>query len=66
MQVLAVFIIALPKLLEEVADGHLGHVVLVEELAIVTLLAEVPQPVLADDGPLASHMTKRAVCSTTT
>ena len=34
----------------EVALRHLAHVVLVEELALVSLLTQPPEPVLADDG----------------
>ncbi len=64
MQVLTVFIVALAKLLKEVADGHLGHVVLVEEFTVVPLLAQVPEPVLADDGPLPPHVAKWTVCTT--
>ena len=33
----------------EVALGHLAHVVLVQELALVALLAEAAQPVLTHD-----------------
>ena len=44
----------------EVALRHLAHVVLVEELAVVALLAESPQPVLADDGLVAADVSKRA------
>ena len=61
MEVLAVLVVALPKLLEEVADGHLRHVVLVKEFTVVSLLAQVPQPMLADNCPLSSHMTEGTV-----
>jgi len=43
----------------EVALGHLAHVVLVQELALVPLLTEAPQPVLTHDGLVPSHMTER-------
>ena len=44
----------------EVALRHLGHVVLVQELAAVALLAEPPQPVLADHGLVAADVAKGA------
>lgn len=44
----------------EVALGHLGHVELVQELALVALLAEATQPVLANDGPVAPDVPERA------
>ena len=34
----------------EVALRHLAHVVFVQELALVSLLTQPPEPVLADDG----------------
>lgn len=45
----------------EVALRHLAHVVLVQELALVALLAQAPQPVLADDSPVALHVSEGAV-----
>lgn len=44
----------------EVALRHLGHVVLVQELALVALLAEATQPVLAHDGPVAADVSEGA------
>lgn len=40
---------AVPVAHEEVALGHLAQVVLVQELAVLALLAEAAQPVLADE-----------------
>ena len=65
MQVLAVFVITLAKLLIEVADWHLAHVILMEKFAVITFLAQVTQPVLADDSALSSNMAKRAVAPST-
>ena len=42
----------------EVALRHLAHVVLVEELALVSLLTQPPEPVLADDGFISPHMSE--------
>ena len=53
VEVLAVLVIAFAETLEKVANWHLVHVVLVEKLAVVSLLAEVSQPVLAHNGTLA-------------
>ncbi len=44
----------------EVALRHLGHVVLVEELALVALLAEAASPVLAHYRFVAADMAKGA------
>lgn len=46
---------------EEVALRHLGQVVLVQELALVALLAEPAQPVLAHDALLARHVSEGAL-----
>ena len=61
VQVLTVPVVALPKLLKEVTNRHFGHVVLVQELALVPLLAQMSEPVLADDCTLSSHVTKWTV-----
>ena len=50
----------LTELRVEVALGHLGHVVLVQELALVPLLAQPPQPVFAHDRLLAADVAERA------
>lgn len=47
----------------EVAFGHLGHVVLVEELALVSLLTQPPQPVLAHHRLLPADVTERTHAS---
>lgn len=44
----------------EVALWHLSHVILVQKLALVTLLAETAQPMLANDGAVTPHMTEWA------
>jgi len=43
----------------EMARWHLGQVVFVQELAVVVLLTETAQPVLANHRLLTSAMTKR-------
>lgn len=43
----------------KIALGHLGHVVLVQELALVTLFAEATQPMLAHDGAVAADVPER-------
>ena len=65
MKVLAVFVITLSKLLEEVADWHLAHVILMQKFTVIAFLAQVTQPVLADNGPLASNMAKWTVAPST-
>lgn len=45
----------------EVALGHFGHVVFVQELALIALFAEAAQPVLAHDRAVAADVSERAV-----
>lgn len=66
VEVLAVLVVALAKSLEEVADWHLGHVVLVKKLALVSLFAEMTKPVFADDGSLSLCMSEGTVAATNT
>ena len=42
----------------EVALRHLTHVVFVKELALVSLLTQPPEPVLADDGFVSPHVSE--------
>ena len=63
VKVLTVLVGALAEPLKEVADGHLGHFILVEEFTVVSLLAEVAHPVFADHRPLSSHVPERTVAS---
>lgn len=43
----------------EVTLRHLGHVVLMQKLTLIPLLAETAQPVLTHDGPVTSYVSKR-------
>ena len=65
MKVLTIFIIAFPKLLIEVADWHLAHVILMKEFTVITLLAQVTKPVLADYSAFSTNMAKWTVTTTT-
>lgn len=56
----ALLVAALPELGVEVALRHLGHVVLVQELTLVPLLAQPPQPVLTHNRLLATDMAEWA------
>lgn len=47
------------KLGVEVALGHLGHVVFMEELALVSLLTQSSEPVLTHHRLLSTDVTKR-------
>lgn len=50
---------ALTKLGVEVAFRHLGHVVFMEELALVSLLTQTSEPVLTHHRLLSTDVTKR-------
>lgn len=54
------FLVAtLPEFRVEVAFGHLGHVVLVEKLALVSLLAQPSEPVFTHHRLLPADVTER-------
>ena len=61
VQILAVLVVTLAKPLKEVANRHFRHLILVQELALVSLLAQVSHPVLADHRPLAAHVAEWTV-----
>ena len=63
MKILAVLVCTLAEPLEEIADGHLGHFVLVEEFTVVPLLAEVAHPVFAHHRSLSTHVAEWTVAS---
>ena len=50
----------LTELSVEVALWHLCHIVLVQKLARVALLAESSEPVFADDGSVSAEVTEGA------
>lgn len=56
----AFLVAALSKLRVEVALGHLGHVILMQELTLVPLLAQPPQPVFAHHCLLTTNVAKWA------
>ena len=56
---LALLVATLVVLRVEEALGHLAHVVLMQELALVALLAQAAQPVLANHRLFALDVTKR-------
>lgn len=66
MHVLAVPIITFTKLLKEITCRHFSHVIFVQEFAIISFLAQVAQPVLADHSSLSTHVTIRTMSTTDT
>lgn len=66
VEILAILVVTFAKALEEVTNGHFGHFILVKKLALVSLLAQMAQPVFADHSSLSAHVTKRAMVATRT
>lgn len=61
MKILAILVVTLAKLLKEIADWHLGHIVLMEKFTVVPLLAQMTKPMLADYCPLSTYMAERTM-----
>ena len=59
----ALVVVAHAKLCKKMALGHLDWVILMQELAVVALLAKAAQPVLADDLLAGTSVAKGAEAS---
>lgn len=57
----ALLVVARVEARIEITFGHFGHVVFVQELALVALLAESTKPMLADDGAVAAYVSERTL-----
>ena len=65
MKILTILVITFTKLLEKVADWHFCHVILMQEFAVVSFLAQMTQPVLTDNGTLTTNMAEGTVAAST-